>query len=479
MVPVIVAAPIPVFLAFTLLVKEVKWSSTFWTRRSMAARLPSASGLQGQRFKCGLHPYLIVPRYSEAVSIRIGKLVAGIILSCQLVSFIQPAMGLQDGRIGLLYVGCVARSQPYWQMRSDPLFRTTFVQSTIRDFMLFGPMPAPTLSDLHRLVRLYMPRTLDDLVANYDVIVFFEANVHAVGIHIEKLARGVSDGGLGLLMVGGWQSFGGAAGYPAWGETAIGPLLPTEDIPGEWHDSTQHRIVIDKPENEFMKSIPWNLGDPALSGSVWDHNLLKVRAGAQQLARVVSPQCDAPLMVTWRLESGPRTFSLASEGGWRLFSMARWRYDYDFCSNLLIYLDDRPVPQDHVLVQAARSKIFEVATRRSMLMSLLDFCESFGANTQSIVDRLEEMEQVTAEALPHYLNLQFEDAIESYETAGKIMEDIEKEAMKLKQRALMWVYVIDWLTVTGTALFCGLVLWSLMVRRRLYRQVGYTRGSTR
>lgn len=345
--------------------------------------------------------------------------------------------------------------------------------------MLFGPMPAPTMDDLHRLVRLYMPRTFDDMVASYDVIVFFEANVHAVGLHVEKLARAVSDGGLGLLMVGGWQSFGGATGYPPWGETAIGPLLPTEDIIGQWHDSTQHRIVIDKPENEFMKSIPWNLGDPALHGSVWDHNFLKVRAGAEQLARVVSPNCDAPLMVTWRLEGGPRTFSFASEGGWRLFSMARWRYDYDFCSNLLIYLDDRPVPQDITLVQAARSKIFEVATRRSMLISLLDFCESFGASTQSIVHRLDELDQVTAEAMPQYLDLQFEDAIESYKTAAKIMEDIEKEAMKLKQRALMWVYVIEWLTVTSTALFCGLVLWSLMIRRRLYRQVGYTRGTTR
>jgi uncharacterized membrane protein len=324
-----------------------------------------------------------------------------------------------------------------------------------------------------------MPRTLDDLVAGYDVIVFFEANVNAVGLHVEKLARAVSDGGLGLLMVGGWQSFGGATGYPPWGQTSIGPLLPTEDVPGQWHDSTQHRIELDKPENEFMDSIPWDLGDPVLYGPVWDHNLLKVKAGAEQLAGVVSPQCDAPLMVTWRLEGGPRTFSLASEGGWRLFSMARWSYDYDFSSNLLIYLDDRPVPQNIALVQAARSKIFEVATRRSMLLSLLDFCESFGANTQSIVGRLEEMVQVTAEAMPQYLELQFEDAIESYERAGEIMGEIEAEAMKLKQRALMWVYIVEWLTVTGTALVCGMVLWSLMIRRRLYRQVGYTRGSGR
>ena len=363
-------------------------------------------------------------------------------------------------------------------MRSDPLFRITFVQATIRDFMLFGPMPAPTLSDLYRLIRLYMPRTLDDLAANYDVIVFFEANVLAVGPHIDKLAKAVSDRGLGMLMTGGWQSFGGASGYLPWGETAIGPLLPTEDVPGTWIELAVSRMVIDEPQNEFMRSIPWNPGDPALQGPLWDHNVLKVKAGAEQLAHVVSPGHDDPLMVTWRLEGGPRTFSFASEGGWRLFSMAAvagWRYDYDFCSNLVIYLDDRPVPQDVGLVQAVRSSVFEVAARKSILMGMLDFCESFGANTQRVAERVGDVDRVIAEALPQYLNLQLEDAAESYRTAGTMMEEIEKEAVKLKNRALFWVYVVEWLSVTGVAMVCSFILWSLMVRRRLYREVRTTR----
>ena len=403
-----------------------------------------------------------------------GRLIP-LLLLFLLIAAIPPAPGLEDGRIGLLYVGCVARSMPYWLMRSDPLFRTTFVQATIRDFMLFGPMPAPTLDDLHRLVRLYMPRTLDDVVANYDVIVMFEANVHAVGGHIDKLARAVPEGELGLLMAGGWQSFGGASGYPAWGGTPIGKLLPTEDVETVWQEGVEHRLEIDEPENEFISSLPFNPKDPALRGAVWDHNLLKVRPGATLLARAVSSRWDDPLMVTWRYEGGPRTFSLASEGGWRLYSMSRWEYDYDFCSNMLIYLDDRPVPQEIELVRAARSRIFEVATRRSMLLSLLEFCESFGANTQGIVERVEEMDQVAARALPQYLDLSFDEVIETYGTVAEMMEDIENEAIRLKERALVWVYIIDWLAVTATLLLCGTALWSLMVRRRLYRQVESTR----
>ena len=103
-------------------------------------------------------------------------------------TFLEPASSLGDGRIGVLYVGCVLRSRPFWLMRSDPLFRMGFVQATFRDSAAFGPMPARSEAEVHRMVRVYMPRTYEDLVSNYDVIVLSDANVFAVGPHIPKLA---------------------------------------------------------------------------------------------------------------------------------------------------------------------------------------------------------------------------------------------------------------------------------------------------
>jgi len=35
--------------------------------------------------------------------------------------------------------------------------------------------------------------------------------------------------------------------------------------------------------------------------------------------------------------------------------------------------------------------------------------------------------------------------------------------------------VIEWLAVTGTSMVCGFLLWLLMIRRRLYREVRTTR----
>jgi len=55
------------------------------------------------------------------------------------------------------------------------------------------------------------------------------------------------------------------------------------------------------------------------------------------------------------------------------------------------------------------------------------------------------------------------------------MKDLQSLASKLCKRAMIWVYVVDWLAITGTSMVCVFLLWSLMVRRRMYREVGTTR----
>jgi len=144
----------------------------------------------------------------------------------------------------------------------------------------------------------------------------------------------------------------------------------------------------------------------------------------------------------------------------------------------MIYLDKRPVPQDLQLVHRVRSMMFEMSTRKSLLFGLLDFCESFGANTNKIMMKVDEADRVVSEALPDYLQLRFEEVLKAYQEAEKILSKVEADAVKLKKKALTWVYTIEWLTVTGTALICGSLVWSLMVRRRLYREAGVTRLET-
>lgn len=386
-----------------------------------------------------------------------------------LLTSIALVHSLENGQIGVLYVGCIQRSPPFREMRSDPLFAMTFVVATLRDW---AGMP---IQDVHRMIRMYMPRTDRVLNEGYDVIVLANANQMAVGPHIERLARGVSEGGLGLLMSGGWESFGGTgSAEPPWGDTAIGRLLPTNDIIGVWDQSG--RPTIDKPDHEYIRSIPWGINDPEFMWPVrWHHNPVTLKPGANRLAHVKSDQGrDDPLMITWDIE-GNRVFALTSEIHTLSWYGKPWEYAVDMGSNLMIYLDDRPVPQDIALVHAARAKMFEVETRRSLLINLLDFCESFGANTQKVRSSFDDIDEIIAAGLPEYLDLRFEDTLGTYREAEELLTEAENEALRVKNRTLMWVYLIEWLAVTGTTMACGFVLWSVMVRRKLYREVRSTR----
>jgi len=395
----------------------------------------------------------------------------------------------EDGRIGVLYIGCLARSTPFWWMRSDMLFSMNFVQATLRDWAAWGPSQvARSETDVYRMIRLYMPRSVSDLTTRFDVIILANANRIAVSPkNTEMLAAGVKEAAMGLVMFGGWESFGGTgSAYPSWGETTVGQLLPTEDAGAIYIylPASSHRLVIDEPEHEFMSSLPWDSRQPFMYN--FHHNLVTARAGAEVLAHVESfAYKDHPGFVTWELEGGARTFSItgeiigpSSEPG-QLHTMCTrgnpWEYALDFGANLMIYLDRRPVPQDVQLVHRVRMRMFEFSTRKSLLIGLLEFCDSFGANTAKIQVKIDGAAQITLDALPDYLELRFEEVLEAYDQVHGMLTEIEQDAIRLKNRALLWVHIIEWLAVSGTGMMAGFLLWSIMVRRRLWKEVGTTR----
>ncbi len=405
------------------------------------------------------------------------------LLALQLFGQAPDCAALEDGRIGVLYVGCIARSRPFWEMRNDPLFSLTFVQATLRDWAGWGPIQqAEGESQVYRIVRLYMPRSYRDLCSRFDVIVLSNANREAVGPkNIEMLAAGVRDAGMGLFMAGGWETFGGAFARPPWGDTSVGELLPTIDVPDTWvqYPNFGLRLVIDEWEHEFISSLPWKR-ENAYFMTDFHHNLVRTKEGSQTLAHVEgSSYGNDPAMVTWDLQNGARVFAYTGEIYFFNRMNPVWTYYIDFGSNLMIYLDNRPVPQDIDLVHALRFKMSEIAIRKSLLLSLLEFCDRFGANTGKFVEAMDEIDQVILDARPQYFELRFEEALESYRNAGEMLADLEIKALELKDKALFWIYVIEWLAVTGTAMVCGLVLWSVMVRRKLYREVRMTRLTDR
>jgi len=362
-------------------------------------------------------------------------------------------------------------------MKSDPLFVIEYVPASLRAD--WAAQAGLTLKDVHRMIRMYMPRTYTDLSERFDVVVLANANPAALGPkNVEMIAKGVEEGGVGLLMSGGWESFGGVGTWsPPWGDTAVGRLLPVDNIIGIWVQDGH--LVIDRPDHELIKSLPWDPRDQVLSQPIrWHHNPVTLKEGASQLAHVTCKGGVAhPLMVTWELQDGTRVFALTSEIHTLSWYGQAWKYDYDFGSNLMIYLDRRPVPQDVDLVHLARTTMLRIQKRRSLLLSLVEFSESFGANTRGILLMLDDVDAQISRANQKYLQLDYHGTIDAFREAESMLEGVEREAVKVKNRALLWVYTIEWLVVTGTLMICGFVLWSLMVRRRLYREVEVTRAN--
>jgi hypothetical protein len=113
--------------------------------------------------------------------------------------------------------------------------------------------------------------------------------------------------------------------------------------------------------------------------------------------------------------------------------------------------------------------------RLEYLVTLVDFIDRFGANTESLQDEIRGLREMKGAATGRYLDTDFQGAQDGMLEALDALPRVEELAMRTKDSALWWVYVIEWFTTTATLLLSSMLLWTLMVRRRLYRSVSSTR----
>jgi len=141
----------------------------------------------------------------------------------------------------------------------------------------------------------------------------------------------------------------------------------------------------------------------------------------------------------------------------------------------LIFSTGRKLPQDVVAVHRLRTKFSGFKESKSFVYSLIDFVETFGANANPITRKMGETATTVQQARQLYLDQQYEKSSLLMDQALREIEDLREEALKLKDRALFWIYLVEWLVVTGVSLLAGTALWTLMIRKRLYRQAPTTR----
>jgi hypothetical protein len=90
-------------------------------------------------------------------------------------------------------------------------------------------------------------------------------------------------------------------------------------------------------------------------------------------------------------------------------------------------------------------------------------------------EMLKEVEDDAERATDLYVDRDYTTAISHIDSMEEGIIEITKEAIRLKNEAMFWIYVSEWLVVSSATIISGSALWSLMVRRKMYRETGVTR----
>jgi len=390
------------------------------------------------------------------------------VLSSSVAVAAEPRQG-PDGKVRVLYMGDAISLRyltPYAYMRVEPLIEVTPVVSSL--IVAVDSFGMEGIEMVKRSVRLYIPRNYRSLVDTKDVLILSDATLPSFSTdHLAWFARAVKEEGLAMVMAGGVESFhqGG------WAATVIPEVLPV-DYPEDGTGPGYGEVV--KYDDELMRSISWKEGfEQIYFGGA---NRVEVKPGGVELAKFKPVTgSESPMMVVGDIGKG-RGFAFAPDWtwGWGAY-FAEWEYYGDFSCNLMLYMSRQEVPQDLEILHKARKQLLNLDISRGLLVSLFDFVERFGANPRPLEDMLDDVDGLRKEAEGLYMKHDFARALEVIGDAIDRAAAAEREGMRIKDAALLWIYLVEWLAVTATMMISGIAVWSLMIRRRYFKEVRSTR----
>ena len=360
----------------------------------------------------------------------------------------------------MIYIGAPFMGGPFPYLSADPMIDATPV-----DGNAYG-IPAGLV---RKALRIYLPRSYEALNSSYDVIGLDDATCANFDSRILAWFReGVIESGLGLFMAGGFESFGGMAGFPSWGPTPVGDVLPV-DPTGAYPNGV--RIKITDPDDPLIRTLPFEtFGDEY---NFFDANTAEDKEGARVIARL--EWYNYPAWAWWDIGTGRTYASCTPFRGGGVGPFSQWLYYGDFVSNVVYFTAGIGLPQDIELVHIARERMLRVIDERSYVISILDFIERFGANSEKALEKVGEAEEKRAHAVSLFRDLRMADSISGLDDALENLDQAYELAMDARDRAMIWIFMVQWLVVTSTGLLCGFILWTVMVKRRLYRDVVTTR----
>jgi hypothetical protein len=179
-----------------------------------------------------------------------------------------------------------------------------------------------------------------------------------------------------------------------------------------------------------------------------------------------------PYIVVWDYGKG-RTVTCGGFDAW--FLDRANLYGPDLFMNLIFYSTGRRLIEDVEVFHRIKGFFRDFRNRLEYLISLMDFVDRFGANTEKIQRDVWELQDMGKLASGCYVEQDFRMAQEALDDAFDYFRGAEATAKRVKDSALWWVYMVEWATTTAVVFLSSFALWTLMVRRRLYKEVSSTK----
>ncbi len=337
------------------------------------------------------------------------------------------------------------------------------------------------------MVRIYFPRTMEEL-AGYGFILLASVDM---GFFTTQQAswmyRGIAEEGLGGMNTRSVHSMSSAWSGP-WMDSILSDAFPN-DVAAVVN-SVEYRtevfaigpLVVNGQEGvppivlPFRESIErvihvngvLTVPRPGSTIYTWVKSGLAVGGGSM-------PGYTAHLF-SWTYQNGT-TFTAMDrviEDFWKSDGNP---FSIDIASNVIWHSAGRDLPQNPLEVHALRELFRQFSLRESSIVSIFEFAENFGANTRGIYSDLEAIDERKSMADREYLGGDFEPCYERMKALLEDLKELEVDAVELKNSALAWVFLVEWLFISSTLLASGGMMWTLLVRKRLYREVGVTRLS--
>jgi len=404
-----------------------------------------------------------------------------------LLSLLTPTALAKSGTVKVLVAGLSGpiKYASSW-LEMDPLTDPRTIPARQQDSEF-------TMDQLHKFIRIYFPRTYEEL-KTYEYMILAQIEVWLFTPKQQKMLYDAVADGMGGMQTRSVMSMHTGISVP-WAESILSEAFPNDADAVVSLDYTLHsqpmRVVINTnpqvpPIYKPYKDLP---GVEYSFGGAYGTNLAIPKPGAVVVSYSVGPYPYGfpgaypdprfqdpgwiPQSMYWKFVKGI-TWTHQDMFG-QYWNTIYNPYAPDMILAEIIFSTGRKLPDDVLLVHRLRVKFTDYASSKGFIYSLLDFIDKFGANTATIVKSLAEIARTEAEAKNLYLDQSYDLSSQTIDDALRDLDALRLKALKLKDRALLWIYIIEWLAVTGVSLLAGFSLWTLMIRRRLYREVSVTR----